>query len=1064
MQKLFYLIRLLVIPVILGCLPLSSMAQVTVTGKVVSDEENSALVGATVLVRGTTTGALTDGEGNFTINAPDANAVLVISYLGYTTQEVPLAGRTDVTVAMLSDVTNLSEVIITGYTAQSRRDVTGAVASIDTETLNEVAAPNLANQLQGRVAGVTVQQDNRPGASAVIRIRGYGTINNNNPLYIIDGVPTQNTNDLIQINPANIENIQILKDASAASIYGSRAANGVVIITTKKGKVGTPKVTFSARAGIQQATSELDLLNTQQLGELLYNQQRNDYIVNNGSDAGFVFNHPQYGDNPNDPNFIPDFIFPTAAFEGDPATDPSLYSDQEPFYLITRAAKEGTDWYDEVYETAALQEYNLNVSGGTNTANYFVGFNYFTQDGIVKNTGFDRYSFRVNSNLSPTPWLRFGESAEISYTENTGLFGNNSEGNPIAEMYRTHPMIPVTDINGFPAGTRGGGLGNAEPPTNSLLRARDNISESWRIFGSAYMEMDFLKYFTFKTQIGINASQFYGSFFTPRNIEAAEAIAQNSLSVQHNNFLGWTWYNTLNFNTVIGDAHKINVLLGTEAIDNRFRQVQGSRANFFSDDITYRFLNAGEAAINNSHFGSESSLFALFGRANYSLLDRYLFDFTIRRDGSSRFGTNNRYAVFPAFSVGWRVSEEPFLQSADWLTDFKIRGGWGQMGNQEIANDNAFFTYRTSLTASAYDINGTNSSVVAGFDTQRFGNANGKWETTTTTNIGFDLTLWNSLTVNFDWYEKVTEDMLYVLNLPATQGDASAPFQNVGEMNNTGIDLQVSYQNTVLNGDLSYSITANFSQYNNEVVSLGDNEDEVLLGQDRRQFIYTRSVAGQPLSSFYGLIVDGFTTAEDVGNGVYDAYYDRPGRYKYRDLDGNGVIDEDDRTFIGSPHPDFTYGLNLAVNYKNLDVSIFFQGVQGNDIYNYVSRWIDFNTFQGNRSVRMLNESWTPENANSATLPALSANDNLSYQPSDAFIEDGSYFRLRNVQIGYTFDQLPFLSNLRVYVQGTNLFTLTDYSGLDPEVMQGRGTSTLGFDEGQYPISQQFLLGVNFGF
>jgi len=1052
--------HLLAILILLG-ISTVAWAQQSVSGTVVNSADNTPLIGASVLIKGTTQGALTDDQGRFSIQMEELQGDLVVSYIGFNTLEVPIQGRSSLEIQMEEQSSELDEVIITGYTAQSRREVTGAVSSINAEELNEIPAPNLAQQLQGRVAGVTIGQDYRPGGGAMVRIRGFGTINNNDPLYIIDGVPTKGEGGLNQINPANIENIQILKDASAASIYGSRAANGVVIITTKKGSAGAPRISFSGRGGIQRVTNKLDLLNTQELGELLYQQQRNDYIVANGNEEGFVFNHGQYGPDPNGPDFIPDFIFPSGAFEGDPGTDPSLYSSIEPFNLITRANKEGTDWHDEIFHTAPIQEYNLNVSGGSGKANYFVGLNYYDQEGTIRFTNFERYSLRANSQFSPKPWLRIGENLEVAYTEGVS-FGNNQEGNAVAGVFRSQPIIPVYDIAGNFAGNKGTDLGNSDNPVAELARARDNLDETWRIFGNAYIEAEFLKYFTFRTQFGVDAENFYGPNFTIRNIEASEPIAANSLNVIHNNSLNWTWYNTLVFNNTFANVHKVNVLLGTEAIENRFRQLSGARANFFSDDITYRFLNAGEAGINNSNFGSQSSLFSIFGKVNYSFADKYLFDFTLRRDGSSRFGPNDRYGIFPAFSVGWRVSDEIFASGATWLTDLKLRGGWGQLGNQEIANDNAFNTFRTSLTNSSYAINGSNNSVVAGFDTQRFGNPDGRWETTTTINLGFDATLFNSLTINFDWYDKKTEDMLYVLSVPAVQGEANAPFQNVGEMSNTGIDLALSYENTVFGGELLYTISANFSMYDNEVISLSDNTNEVLIGDNRRNFNYTRSIAGQPISSFFGLIVDGFTTAADVGSGEFDAYYDRPGRYKYRDLDGDGLITDDDRTFIGNPHPDFTYGLNLGLQYKNFDLSIFFQGVQGNDIYNYVSRWIDYVTFQGNRSSRMLYDSWTPENPN-AQFPVLSGNDNLSYQPSTAFIEDGSYLRLKNLQIGYSFTNFPALSNFRVYVQGTNLFTITNYSGLDPDLLQGRNNNTLGFDEGIYPTPQQFIVGVNFG-
>ncbi|GAB4420328.1 MAG: TonB-dependent receptor [Bacteroidia bacterium] len=1068
--------------IMLCMMPLAGWAQLTVSGQVTAGDDGSALAGATVLVKGTTQGALADDEGKFSVRVPDGNAALVISYIGFVTQEVAINGRTTINISMVRDETGLEEVIITGYTAQSKRDVTGAITSVDAGQLAEVPAANLATQLQGRAPGVMIGTDNRPGGDVMVRIRGFGTINDNNPLYVIDGVPTKG--GLNQINPANIESIQILKDASAASIYGSRAANGVVVITTKKGSIGAPKVSFDARYGIQQAANQLDLLNTQQLGELLYTAQRNDYIAINGSANGFVFNHGQYGDDPNAANFIPDYIFPSGAFEGDPRVSPENYSRDigDPAFgstkfLITRANKEGTDWYDEIFNPAPLQEYNVGVSGGSQTGRYFLGINYFNQQGIVRFTNFERFSIRSNTQFTPKPWLRIGENLEVSFS-NQVSFTNNDEGNPIAQGYRMQPIVPLYDIDGFYAGAKGANLGNGTNPFAVLERNKDNVSNNWRIFGSAYAEVDIIKDMTFKTQFGFDYGTFFGSFYSFRTIEIAEPNASNSLSVQTNNSLNWTWYNTLTYDKQFGDIHRLRVLAGTEAIEGYFQDLGGARINYFTDDLTYRVLNAGGGGITNYNGRSESALFSIFGKVNYSLMDRYLIDVTFRRDGSSRFGPENRFANFPAVSVGWRLSEESFLSGLSWLTDAKVRVGYGLMGNQEIANDNAYTTFRTSLTASSYDINGTNTSIVGGFDSQRFGNPAGRWETTTTLNAGLDLTILNALSFTFDWYDRRTDDMLYVLTLPAVQGQANAPFQNVGSMRNRGIDIGLSYFGSNATGDFSYNIDLNFSQYKNTVLSLSlDNPDEVLIGPARRNFNYTRSEDGLPISYFYGLNIIGFTNGAGAQNGVeYPGYYDRAGRFLYEDVNGrdangdltgqpDGLINADDRQFLGSPHPDFIYGLNVALNYKDFDLTVFVQGVQGNELINYVRRWTDFFTFQGNRSVRMYEQSWTEELGNEALLPVLSQSDDLSYQPSSYFVEDGSYLRLKNLQLGYTVSGLKQVDRLRIFFQATNLATFTRYSGLDPEVnLQFGNNNMFGFDEGIYPTPRTFVLGVNLGF
>jgi len=1040
------------------------MAQERTVSGTVTAEEEGPIPGVNIFIQGTTVGTISDLDGSYKLTVPGPDAILIFSSVGYKTQSITVGNQSVIDVVLEADVTALQEVVVTGYTAQSKRDITGAIASVDTEEMLEMPAASFAQQLQGRAAGVNIGQDNRPGAAPLVRIRGWGTINNNDPLYIIDGVPTKS--DVQAINPNNIESIQILKDASAASIYGSRAANGVIVITTKKGKSGAPQVNFDARVGVQRAANSLDLANTQQLGELLYGAARNDYIDVNGSESGFAFSHPQYGPDPNGSGFIPDYIFPSGAMEGDPGTDPALYS-LDPYYGITRANKAGTDWYDEIFSPALLQEYNIGINGGTEKGRYFIALNYFDQDGIVYATGFKRYSLRANTEFSPKDWLRIGETMEVSYSETVRL-GSNDEGNGIALAYRTQPIIPLKDINGFYAGSRGSGLGNADTPYSTLDRNKDNVQKRWRVFGSAYLEADIFEGLTFKTQLGIDYRNYFLSAFTPKNIEGAEPSANDALAVDYSYDFDWTWYNTLTYTKTFGSAHRLNVLLGTEAIENVYRDLGADRVGYFSIDPNYRFLNAGTAGIVNNGGGSESSLFSLFGKVNYVLLDKYLFEVTIRRDGSSRFSSANRYATFPAFSVGWRLSEEPFLSGVGWITDLKLRGGWGQMGNQEIANYNEFSTYRTNIEASGYDINGSNSSVVPGFDSNRFGNPFGKWETTTTLDIGFDWTIANKFTVNFDWYDRTTSDMLYVLTLPGTQGSADAPYQNVGEMNNKGIDLNLVWNSANASGDFQYEIGLNLSHYKNEIVKLSDNAAEGFYGESRRQAFYTRNEAGVPFSSFYGYYIDGFTDGtepESLFPGYY-GYLDGRGRFKYRDTNNDDVINDADRDFIGSPHPDFTYGLNFNASYKNFDFVVFFQGSQGNDLVNYVRRWTDFWFFQGNRSMRMYEESWTPELGDGAKLPILSANDNVSgTYPSTYFVENGSYLRLKNLQVGYSIPNLRGVSRLRVYVQATNLFTITNYSGLDPEVnVQGDGTDiNLGLDEGYYPTSQQFMIGLNLG-
>ncbi|MDB5260881.1 MAG: TonB-dependent receptor plug [Adhaeribacter sp.] len=1047
----------------------------SVSGKVTDSTTGDALPGVSILVKGTNQGSVTDAEGNFNLAVPGNESVLVFSFIGYSVKEVPVGNQTTLAVAMAPDAKALSEVVVTGYSTQSRRDITGAVSTVDAADLTKVAAPNVAQQLQGRAPGVTVTTNNTPGGEATVRIRGFGTINNNDPLYVIDGVPTKG--GLNNINPNNIESMQVLKDASSASIYGSRAANGVIIITTKKGQAGVPKFSFDARTGVQTGKLDLDLIiNPQQHGELLWQQLRNAGILTNGNPS-----HQQYGNGP--APVVPDYILggnSYGLFEGDPRVDPSLTNyNRTGFYQIVRANKEGTDWLNEILRPAAIQEYNLGASGGSENGRYALSLNYFKQDGVLLHTSFDRYSLRSNTEFGFKNRFRVGENMEVSYTQNQGYYNNNGtasgsnnqDGNPVGNAYRIPSIIPVYDINGRFAATRAAGLGPATNPVAQLFRNRNDKTSNFRAFGNAYAELDILKDLTAKTSIGIDYINANRVDFNLLDLEEAEIESANGLTNANAYDITWTWSNTLNYKKTLNDIHSLNVLVGTEAIQGNGRDFSANRTTFFSEDPQYMFLSAGASGINNAGGGYEWGLFSLFGKVNYALKDRYLLEATIRRDGSSRFGANNRYGTFPAFSAGWRLSEEAFMSGLTFFDDLKIRGGWGATGNQEIGNYNGFNTYRSTLNQSSYAITGSNSSVAPGFDTQAFGNPDAKWETTTQTNIGLDATiLQGKFGFTFDVYNRITSDMLYQVSLPATQGTATVPFVNVGEMRNRGLDLGLDFKNKALGGDLTYGINVNFSTYRNEVLKLNNSASAVLLGPSIRSYTWTRSVVGQPLYSFYGLVIDGiYQNAAEVAESPTYPGYAAVGKFKYRDVDGNGTINDNDRTFIGNPHPDFTYGVNLNLGYKNFDLSAFFQGVQGNEVLNMVKRWIDFNNQAGNRSLRMLNESWTPNNPG-AVLPILNSTDSRSQQPSSYFVEDGSYLRMKNLTLGYTLPATILsrikLENIRVYVQAQNLFTITKYTGIDPEITSvgsTPGSTVLGVDQGNYPQSKMYQIGINFG-
>ncbi len=695
-----------------------------ITGRVTSPT-GDALPGVTVILKGTTTGATTDPDGRYTLNVPETAGTLVFSFIGFTSQEKAFSGPGTINISLSEDTQALQEVVVTGYNTQAKKDITGAVTTVSAKDLLSAPATNVAQALQGRAAGVTVGNENSPGGGVMVRVRGFGTINDNSPLYVIDGVPTKG--NLNTLNPNDIESMQILKDASAASIYGSRAGNGVVIITTKKGKNGEPRITFDSYVGIQRVGKLLDLANTNELAQITWESERNAGKLINGNPS-----NPQYGNGANP--VIPDYIYPTGAMEGDPRVDPANYTTDvngpgfgSSRFLITRANKEGTDWMDEIFRPAVIQNYQIGATGGTDKGVYAFSANYYNQQGIMKDTYYKRYSVRANTEFKVKNRVRVGENLQIAFGQRIGQRdGNNNEGNPISMAYRMQPIIPVYDIRGNFAGTKGGGLGNARNPVALLARDRDNIGQELRFFGNTFAEVDVLKNLVARTSFGIDYNLFNVRTYRIRDIESAEAAASNSLTTDNSYERTWTWSNTLTYNTTFNSIHRLNVLAGTEAISAYYEGFRGARNGFFIDDLNYRYLSAGTLAPSNSSTEPNGvapydwRLFSYFGKVNYALMDKYLFEATVRQDASSRFAPANRNAVFPAVSVGYRISQENFMKDLTFLEDLKIRVGWGQTGNQEIGNYNFADSFNSNPDQSNYDIGGTRNSVVTGFDRSPF--------------------------------------------------------------------------------------------------------------------------------------------------------------------------------------------------------------------------------------------------------------------------------------------------------------------------------------------------------
>lgn len=1088
-MKKFYLLMFL------SCLSIAAWCQDRViTGKVVAGEDGSALPGVNVIKKGTTNGTSTDQNGSFSLSVSE-NDVLVFSFIGYTVQEIPVGARSVIDVSLQQETTSLTEVVVVGYGTQLKKDLTGAVSVVNMDEMQQQPTAQITSQMQGRASGVTVLGSGQPGEAPQIRIRGLNTFGNNSPLYVVDGVPTQNIND---INPNDVASMQVLKDAGSASIYGSRAANGVIIITTKRGK-DKVKVQYDGYFGYQfpQSGNVWNLLNPQQSAELKFQALRN-------SNPGQAINDPLYGSGSTP--VLPDYIAPQGLSEGDPGVNPSLYNvnptynsadEYNGFYRITRANKTGTDWFHEVFKPAPITSHNIALSGGSAQGNYLFSFNYFNQEGTLINTYLKRYTIRSNSQYNINEHIRVGENLAFSVSDNPRV-NALTEGSSIGMAFREQTIIPVHDIMGNYAGGYGQGLGNASNPVAIQERTANNRGLSNRLFGNMYAEADIFKDFTLRTSFG--GEMYYGNFrsFAYPQYENQENTTTNSYSENTFSGFNYTWTNTINYNKTFGD-HSLKVLGGTEFYRNTGSYSGGTTLNYFSFNPDFTTLSTGAGTQTNYSARFTDALFSLIGRVDYTFKDKYLFGATVRRDGSSRF-LNYRYGTFPAVSAGWRMSEESFLKSLPWLDDLKLRGGYGVMGNQlNVDAANAYTTYGGNRTSSYYAIDGSNSTNTQGFQRSRIGNPDAKWERNISSNIGVDASFWSGkLDLTIDYYRKEIKDLLYNPELPGTAGLGTVPYVNVARMRNQGIDMSAS-TNIDITNDLKLNATLTLTTYSNKILALADGID--YFDQEGRRFsgsYIVRNAVGHSIGQFYGYQVAGFWNSQAEINaanaqaqqstGNSSAIYQSDvavGRFRYADTNGDGQITEADRTFLGNPNPKYTMGLNLAATYKAFDFSLFLYGSFGNDIWNNVKWWTDFYAnFQGAKSETALYNSWTPENTNAkAPIQETVGSFSTGSVPNSYYVEKGSYVRAKNLQIGYSLPSAALqrfrLEKARIYVQAANLFTITGYSGLDPEIgttsntnntsggssnQSFSTTTSFGIDEGVYPNQRQYLIGINLTF
>ena len=983
----------------------------------VTDATGETVIGATVMEKGTSNGTITDLDGNFKINVA-AGKTLVISYIGYETQEV--AAKDGMQVTLKDNAKELAEVVVTGYQVQRKADLTGAVAVMDMKGPISESDPNMLNSMQGKLAGVDIVTDAAPGGgSSSIRVRGMSTVNACDPLYVIDGVATNE--NLNSLNSADIESIQVLKDASSASIYGSRAANGVIIITTKKGKEGKMNININYNAALQTVAKKYDVLSAEQWGQAYWQA-----AANNG-------------------------IAPTAAqaLYGNGAT-PQLVSS------VNGVNTANTNWQDQVYSSAWTQNISASISNASEKGSYLFSGNYINQNGLMDETFYKRLSARVNSTYNFNKYVRVGENLMIAKWENRGADVNGDRGIPYSAM-RQHPAIPVYSADGVyadPVAMLGSDIDN---PVQTLYNMRDNKNSSWRIFGNAYIDIMPIKGLTLKSNIGIEHVQFLNKTLT-RNVRATDDSANRAVSSGYGEGDTWTWTNTANYLFDIATQHHFTVLLGSEAIKYVFQDLAATRKDYAFEDADYMQIGSGSGTMTNGGGKQEWALFSLFGKLDYNFADRYLFSATLRRDQTSRLHKDNNSGVFPAFSAAWRLSEEKFWPKNNVIDNVKVRVAWGQNGNSAISNNYAAFsTYAYDLGNGAYDLNGTNTNVVSGIKVATTGNPDLKWETTTQTNIGIDAYLFGgAVSLGLDYYWKNTKDMITIPPVLSVAGENAAKFMNTGEMKNHGFELNLGYHSPQY-GDFSWDGNFNMSMYRNKLVRL--NDEVSIIGGD------FRLIEGEPMGVYYGYVADGIFQNEDQvsnhaiqeGKGV--------GRIIYRDINGDGEVNEADRCIIGDPNPDFGMGLTLTANYKNWSFSTFFSGEFGFDIYNGTRKQLEFMTYGNlytNRGIDVL-DAWTPENAGSS-IPALTTvDDNNETRMSTYFVEDGSYLKCKYIKLGYKFDQgwmkTIGLSALNLYAQLENVFTITKYNGLDPEVP----LSTYGarIDNGPYPRARTFSVGLN---
>jgi len=1015
-------------------------AQTEIKGTVV-DAKGETIIGATVMEKGTSNGTITDFDGNFTIKVKEG-AILVFTYIGYQTAELP--AQQDMKVTMKDDAEVLQEVVVTGYTTQRKADLTGAISTVSVDEMAKQNENNPMKALQGRVPGMNISADGNPSGAATVRIRGVGTLNDNDPLYIIDGVPTKA--GMHELNGNDIESIQVLKDAASASIYGSRAANGVIIITTKKGKDGKVKVNFDGSIAASFYKNKIETMNASEWGRAYWQASVNDGLNPSNNNLGYNYD-----------------------WSYDAKGNPVLNGMTMNMYLDENASVRAgdTDWFKEITRTGIVQQYNLSVSNGSEKGSSFFSIGYYDNQGTIKDTYFNRLSARANADYKLIKDIVvIGENFTVNRTR-----GVDAPGGVLEHALEFNPNFPIYAENGKYAQALGA-YSERENPLSMIDNTKDNKYTQWRMFGDVHLSITPFKNFMIRTTLGMDYTQKEQRFFTYPIANGKVMRTDSAVEGKQEHNMRWMWNAIATYNLEIG-KHRGDAMIGTEINRQDYKMYSSKRYELAILNTDYMWPSAGAGRQLADGFGEGFSLVSFFGKINYTYDDKYLASFTIRRDGSSRFGSSNQYGTFPSVSAGWRISQEKFMESTKgWLDNLKLRYSWGQTGNQEISNTARYTLYKAVISTglwgsgqagTSYDILGSNGGydLPNGYVRNQRGNDDIKWETTTQHNIGLDFgILGNEIYGSFDWYNKKTKDILLLMDGIAAMGEGAVQWINAGEVKNNGWEFTVGYRHALPNG-FSWDINGNISKYSNEITKL----PETVAAKGTYGGNGVKSVVGHAMFSQVGYIYDGiFKSQDEIDNHAIQEGAGL-GRIRYKDLNGDGRITEEDQDWIYDPTPAFTWGLNISLQYKNWDLTMFWQGVQGVDVdcRGYKSQtdfWANsaINVPYLNKGVRVL-DAWSPSNPDS-NIPALTTSDtNNEGRVSSYYIENGSYAKLRTIQLGYNLPKQVvsklYLDRIRLYASAQNLITIksSKFTGVDPE--------NPGFN---YPIPLNLTFGVNVSF